>query len=89
MGAPLWLTVHGAVAAVISGSLRKFAYNCATISTIFPAIGVISLINIKQNYLIFGITPFSSSESNFPFENHFLLMNTSLLISVLTLLLKI
>ena len=42
----------------ISGSLRKFAYNWATIS-IFSAIGATSLRNIKENYLIFGITSFS------------------------------
>ena len=73
----------------ISGSLTKFAYNWDTISTIFPSIGAISLTNIRQNYFIFGITSFGNSESNFPCERYFLLMNTSLLISVLTLLLKI
>jgi len=45
----------------ISGSLRKFAYNWAKISTIIPAIGAILLRNIKQNNLIFGITSFSNS----------------------------
>ena len=44
----------------ISGSLRKFAYNW---STIFSAIGATLLRNIKENYLIFGITSFSNSQA--------------------------